>query len=1008
MNIAAWLRSLGLERYEQAFAANEVDAHVLASLTADDLKEIGVEAVGHRRKLLDAIAALRTQAPPPDRAAPASEAERRYLTVMFIDLVDSTRMSAELDPEDMRAVIIAYQNSVATEISRVEGNVAKYMGDGVLAYFGWPKAHENESERAVRAGLAILAAVARLKERNGKPLSARVGVATGLVVVGDLIGEGAAQEQAVVGETPNLAARLQSTARPGQMVVSEETKRLIDGMFEVEDLGRHDLKGIAGARGVFLIVGERALETRFAARAGQGLATLIGREQELALLTQRWRQSVAGEGQLMLLSGEAGIGKSRLTEALVEAVAAEPHHRIRYQCSPYHTGSALYPVITQLSFAARIQPGDAQGERLAKLAAALDHLPSDEAMLLSTLFGGVADGLALSPAQQRFRTLQAVIHHVIAQSRDKPVLFIVEDAHWIDPSTRELIDEAIATFAAARVFLLITSRPGLQHNFAGRTAFTQLVLSRLSRANIAGIIETASRNAPLPAAIIDEIAARSDGVPLYIEEMAKAAIDAGALALGGAIAVPASLQDSLMSRLDRLQPVKEVAQTASVIGRTFEYRTLAAISPLPSAELIEALDKLTEAELIFRSGNPPDAQYIFKHALLRDAAYETLLKSKRQVLHQRLHAALQSNGEAAPEVLALHAQSGGLTQAAIAHWRAAGEAAMARPAYEEATNHFANAVALAATLPDARELELELRTHQGLAAISAKGHSHPDTCAIFERALTIAGTLDRPDLSFVSWYGLWCGHHVRSEVTLAQRSAKALFDAAQAIDNSSHRMMGARARAITAVMSGDLAEGLRWHEEAAKLQHPERDRAFAKVVGQDQSVSFRSYYSINLWALGRTEDACRLADESIALSKETGHVNSLGYAYMHATIVALCANRPIFPELTEEMIAFSTEHRMQMWREFGHQFRAIHQLGDGNMSALADLTSARKALRARNANLFSSLLALAAADRLLTHGRGSEADALIAEASTTIDASGERFALAEKGRINGRRRLPQS
>ncbi|MCE9521879.1 MAG: AAA family ATPase, partial [Alphaproteobacteria bacterium] len=716
--------------------------------------------------------------------------------------------------------------------------------------------------------------------------------------------------------------------------------------------------------------------------------------------------------------GEAGMGKSRLTEALVDVVAAEPHHRIRIQCSPYHTDSALFPAIQYLTHAAGIVPNDTQAQRLEKLAVLLSQhttAPQEDIALIAALLGLDGSGrfgpLNLSPQQHRFRTLQAIVNHVVALSKSKPVLFLLEDAHWIDPTTRDLIDQSIADFATARVLLLITTRPGPAHSFAGRAVLTQLVLSRLTRDDVAGIARRAGGGKQLPAALIDAIAAKSDGVPLYVEEIAKAAIESGLLKEGtdaftlegraASLAIPLSLHDSLMSRLDRLLPVKDVAQTASVIGRSFDFTTLAAISPLRQTELIEALEKLTDAELIFRQGLPPDAQYMFKHALLRDAAYESLLKAKRQVLHERLLKALENTNGAAPELLAFHAQAAGTTAKAIAYWRKAGDAAMIRPAYEEAVNHYANAVGLAASLPDANELQLELRTQQGLASISAKGHSHPDTCAIFEQALPMTHTVARRDLAFVSWYGLWCGHHVRSEVVAANRSSNELFNAATAVNEDSHRMMGMRARAITAVMGGDFAAGLQWHQNALALQDPARDRAFAKVVGQDQTVSFRSYYAINLWALGNADKAWYLAEESIQLGKSTGHINSLGYGYMHATLVALCARRPEFRHMTDEMIAFSTEHRLQMWREFGLQFEAIRRLGDGDMEALADLKSARDALAKRDAHLFSSLLALEAADRLVRQNRLDDAHLLVNEARRIIDATGERYAQAECHRLQG-------
>ena len=410
---------------------------------------------------------------------------------------------------------------------------------------------------------------------------------------------------------------------------------------------------------------------------------------------------------------------------------------------------------------------------------------------------------------------------------------------------------------------------------------------------------------------------------------------------------------------------------------------------------MSALDRLVEAELIFRQGIPPDANYLFKHALVRDAAYESLLKAKRQLLHERLVAALEKSGGAAPEILAIHAQAANMTAKAVVYWQQAGDAAMARPAYQEAIGDYTNAVALVATVSGAREQELELRTKLGLASISAKGHAHPDTRAIFETAQGMLRGVRRPDLDFVAWYGLWCGHHVASDIAAARDSAKQLFAAGNAVGENSHRMMGTRALAMTAMMGGDFGEALRRHEEAFALHNPDPDRTFTKVVGQEQAVSARSYHAINLWAVGRADEAWQRAAESVRLAREIGHANSLGYGYMHATLVALCARRPEFPSLAAELIRVSSEHRLQMWHEFGLQFDAIRRLGDGDISALPDLRSARAALAARHAHLFSSLLALEAAHRLITHRRIDDALPLIDEVRLTIQSTGERYAEAE-------------
>ena len=533
-------------------------------------------------------------------------------------------------------------------------------------------------------------------------------MATGVVVVGDLIGEGAAQEQAVVGDTPNLAARLQALAEPGQVVIAEGTRRLLGNLFEVEDLGAQSLKGIAASVHAFAVLRERALESRFAAHSGR-LAALVGREHELALLLERWRQASAGEGQVVLLSGEAGIGKSRITRALIDAVAEAPHIRISYQCSPYHTESSLWPVTQQLSHAARLAPDDTAEVRLDKLAALLARAGVEAGRCASTVARllGIEAGeryrpSRLSPQQLRARTLNALLAQLVGLSRQSPVLLVVEDAHWIDPTTLEMVGLALDRIGGERVMVLITARPTFEHAFGGHPIVTRLALNRLGAEQTRAIALRITGGKSLPESVLAEIAAKTDGVPLFVEELTKTVIESGyleegadAYVLDGALpasVIPSSLHDSLMARLDRLQPLKQVAQTAACIGRIFDYRLLAAISPLPAAELTRSLDGLVGAELVFRRGLDPEATYTFKHALVRDAAYESLLRSRRREIHQTILARLETEDGALPEVLAYHAQEAGLADRAIAYWQTAGEQALARPAYAEALNHFETAL----------------------------------------------------------------------------------------------------------------------------------------------------------------------------------------------------------------------------------------------------------------------------------------------------------------------------
>jgi class 3 adenylate cyclase len=693
MDVEAWLLQLGLGQHLQAFRDAAIDGEVLRELSDGHPRELGLP-LGHRLKLLKAIAELGSVSSPSGSVArpnaagdvadssPPSHAERRQLTVMFVDLVGSTALSVRLDPEDMQAILRAYQNAVAAEIRRLGGHVARYMGDGVLVYFGWPKAYEDAAERAVQAGLAVVAAIGSVLTNHGERLTARVGIATGLVVVGDMAGEDSARED-VVGETPNLAARLQTIAEPGTVVIAAETRTLLGQTFDLEDLGQQALRGVPGPVRAYRVLREGRIGDHFEARHSLAPFPLVGRHQELALLQERWRQASAGEGQMVLLSGEAGIGKSRIAQALLEVVAAEPHTRLRLQCSPYHTDSALHPAIQQLELAAGFTLNDRTEARLDKLERMVSEtlVDSEPAMpLVAALLGLDGAGryrtLDLSPQQQRNRTLQALVSLLLGLANKQPVLFVVEDAHWIDPTALELLDLCLDQIVTARVLVLITARPTFAHGFGGHPIVTRLALNRLGREETAAIVDRLTDGKALPGVILDEIAAKTDGVPLFVEELTKTVLESGLLRATddtfvlerpfSRLAIPTTLHDSLMARLDRLHPVKETAQTAACIGRQFTYGLLAAISPMPEAELQDALEQLTAAELVFRRGVPPDASYTFKHALVRDAAYESLLKARRHQIHARLLQVLGlPSAETKPEILAHHATEAGLSEKAI-------------------------------------------------------------------------------------------------------------------------------------------------------------------------------------------------------------------------------------------------------------------------------------------------------------------------------------------------------
>jgi class 3 adenylate cyclase len=718
--VADWLKQLGMQQYIQRFAENDIDFALLGDLTDQDLEKIGIRSLGHRRKLLRAIADLKSvekTAPatavavaPPTAPRPADIAERRQVTVLFSDLVGSTALSARMDAEDLREIISAYQKCVTEAVRHFRGFVAKYLGDGVLVYFGYPEAHEDDAERAVRAGLELIAAVSALK--TPVSLQTRVGIATGLVVVGDLIGSGESQERGIIGETPNLAARLQGIAEPNTVVIAETTRRLLGNLFELEELGAKDLKGIAGQVRAWVALRASIVESRFEALHASGMTALVGREEETELLLRRWSRAKSGEGQVVLLSGEAGIGKSRLTAALVERLASEPHTRLRYFCSPQHTDSAFYPIISQMARAAGLAHDDIAKAKLDKLDALLAQTSTsiEHAVLFAEMLSLPNDGRypsldALTPEQRRQRTLEGLASQMATLARRNPVLMIFEDAHWADPTSLEVFSRCVDQIATLRVLLIVTFRPEFEPPWIGRPHVTALTLNRLAQREVDAIIGRLVGNKNLPTNIRHDIIERSDGIPLFIEEMTKAVLEAESQGAAeqtvAAIpsttrAVPASLHASLMARLDRLGAAKEVAQIGAAIGREFSHALLAEVARKRDAELQSALDRLIEAGLLFRQGTPPHARYLFKHALVQDAAYGTLLREPRRSLHARIVETIEGQfseaAESEPELLARHCTEAGLIEKAALLWGKAGQRSVERSALVEAVAQLTRAL----------------------------------------------------------------------------------------------------------------------------------------------------------------------------------------------------------------------------------------------------------------------------------------------------------------------------
>jgi class 3 adenylate cyclase len=703
-----------------------------------------------------------------DVASPAatlrsSEAERRQLTVLFCDLVDSTVLASQLDPEELHEVVRAYQEMCAKVITRYDGHIAQYLGDGLLVYFGYPQAHEDDAQRAVRAGLGMVEAIGTLQARwpqeSGGPLAIRVGIHTGLVVVGEM-GGGTRREQLALGETPNLAARLQSLAAPNCVVIGEGTRQLVGATFDLEALGFQTLKGVPTPLRIYSIRGERAAESRFEAASTAALTPLVGREEELTLVLRRWAQARAGKGQVVLLAGEPGIGKSRLLQAVRDRVAAEPHFRLLYQCSPYHANSAFYPVMAQLERAAHFEPGDPPAQKLDKLEALLvqgttrvAEVAPLVAALLSIPTGNRYPPLALSPERHKAQTIAALVDQVAELSRRQPVLCLVEDAHWCDPTTLEVLDQLVHRTPELRVLMVITARPEFTPPWTA-SHVPALTLTRLGRAHVATMVAQLTAGKTLPTEVLAQIVARTDGVPLFVEELTKTILESswlqevgGRYALSGPLlplAIPATLQDSLMARLDRLAPVKEVAQLGAVLGREFTYALLKAVSPVDDATLQQALARLVEAELLYQRGLPPRATYRFKHALIQEAAYQSLLRSTRKQYHQRIAHVLEARFPEIvgmqPELLAHHYTEAGLGRQAIDYWQRAGQRASERSAYVEAIAHLTKGLELLATLPNTKEhrqQELAVQMTLASALMVTKGFTAPDLERVYTRACAL-------------------------------------------------------------------------------------------------------------------------------------------------------------------------------------------------------------------------------------------------------------------------------
>jgi len=1020
MDLAEWLRALGLEQYEDAFRDNEIDWKVLPSLTADDLKEIGVVPVGHRRRLLDAIAALgaaeATSAPAP---AAAGGAERRQLTVMFCDLVGSTPLATRFDPEDLREIVGAYHRCVSDTVARFAGFVAKYMGDGVLVYFGYPEAHEDDAERAVRAGLAVIEAVDKLA--GPEKLNVRLGLASGLVVVGDLIGAGAAQERGVVGETPNFAARLQALAAPGALVIADSTRRQIGQLFEIEDLGLRALAGFAEPQRAWCIAGESGVLSRFEALRSEA-TPLVGRDEELDLLLRRWQQAKAGEGRVVLVSGEPGIGKSRLSAALSSRIQGEPHTRVRYFCSPHHQDSALYPFIVQLEHASGFARDDTTDGKLSKLQALLSlGTPGNEIELLAELLSlpNTAADLNLSQQRKREQLFETLLRQLETSALSRPVLMVFEDAHWIDPTSRELLDLILNRVSRLPVLLIVTFRPEFQHGWSGQSQVTVMALNRLGGHDGAALVEHLAGNAGLAREAVDEIVERADGVPLFVEELTKAVLESGdpsdrvaavlAASPSPALSIPATLHASLIARLDRLGPsAKEVAQIGAILGREFGYDLIEPVAHRPAVELTVALDRLEAAGLLFCRGIAPQSSYLFKHALVQDAAYSTLLRGRRQELHARVAAALEEHFgdlvQRQPELLAHHLTAAGDIERAVDQWLKAGRHAGGRLAHAEAIAHLERGLGLLGSLPetparDAREIELQLAL--GVSSITVKGMTSPVVRQTYARAHELAERGGDERQLFEALYGRWQNIGASGMAVAARPLSDKLLQVTARGADDGLRLQAHHSAWTTRWVSGELAEAYAHTREGCRLYDPERHASHRHTYGgHDPGVCAHMTGGQTEWVLGYPDRAAASTGEGLALADRIAHPFSREVALEYAILLRVNRGEP---ELGLTYLSAATALRAEQRVASVIDplfFQGAVQIAQG---APADAAASLREGFApgRLGTLWRPWGLCLLAQALTLQGSHDAALATLAEGFERIEASGERTWQAELHRIHG-------
>jgi predicted ATPase/class 3 adenylate cyclase len=961
---------------------------------------------------------------------PVSDAERRHLTVMFCDLEGSTSLSQRLDPEDLREVVRAYQQTCVEVVQHFSGHIAQLLGDALLVYFGWPLAHEDDAQRAVHTGLGMLRAMrslnVRLQQTKGLRLAIRLGIHTGLVVVGEM-GSGPHREQLALGDTPNVASRLQSLAAPNTILIGESTYRLVQGYFTCDDLGAQTLRGVLEPIHVYRVEGESGARSRFDVAVTRGLTPLVGRELEVALLLNRWERVKGGYGQGLLLNGEAGIGKSRLVQVLKHRIAAEPHDLLECRSLPYYQNTALYPITELLQTLVQWQHSDTLATKQHKLERlvsasglqAAEAVPLFASLLALPLPQERYPPLNLSPQRQRQRTLETFVALVLDRARHQPVILVVEDLHWTDPSTLELLDLLNSHTATASVLTLFTCRLQFQCSWA-HSHLTVITLNRLPAAQIATMVECLTGGKQLPPEVLQQLVEKTDGVPLFIEEMTKAILEGGHLkAVDGryevvgslpSLVIPATLQDSLMARLDRLVTAKSLAQLGATIGRQFPYALIEAIAPMDEATLQRELRRLVEEEILFEHGVPPESTYLFKHALIQDTAYQSLLKSTRQQAHQQIARTLVEQfshvADTRPELLAHHYTEAGLYEQAVAYWLRSGQHSISRSAHAEAIAHLTRGLEVLLNLPDTparREQELALQITLGPALMTTRGWASPEVEGVYARAQELCQQVGGTQLVLPVLLGVWGFSLLRAELQKARQLGEQCLHLAQQTQRDFPLVQAHYALGITLFWLGELPSARIHVERGIALYAPVRDRAPSFRLVQDPHVSCLSYAALALWMLGYPDQAGQKNEAMLTLARTLSHPFSMAYSLLVAAVFhQFRRDVALVQEHADATLALATEQGFPSWSALGRIMRgwALSMQHDAEQG-IAQINQGLAEYRTLGAELaLSYWLALLAE----AYGKTGQAEAglrVLAEAAAVGAKNGERLYEAELYRYRG-------